>query len=98
MLAARHRSPSRAGRSCALAGFLCLAGLRAASAGVCNPVAIGVDTARADTSELAYYCRGQAQVFEAQDTLIHSISTWEPLRSWVDFHPRYLFITEVYSE
>jgi hypothetical protein len=65
--------------------------------GPCQPVTIGVDTTRADTLVMAYFCRGFGQTFLAPDTLIQSLSIWRPAQPPSDGQPRYLFITETDS-
>jgi hypothetical protein len=70
-----------------------------ASCDVCNfPVSVAVDPARADTTVLAYLCRGYGQVFLASDTLIQSISIWRPAQPPLDGRPRHLFITETITD
>jgi hypothetical protein len=66
-----------------------------ASSAVCDfRVKVAVDATRADTSVVAYFCRGYGQVFLAADTLIQSISIWRPAERALDGAPRHLFITE----
>ena len=71
---------------------------RAASDGCNYPVTIGVDLEQADTTTMAFSCRGIGQVFLAADTLIESISIWRgPWPPHLDAAPRRLFITETFS-
>jgi hypothetical protein len=44
---------------------------------------------------LACTCRGRAQEFFANYTLIHSISVWRPASQVVNAIPRHLYITDV---
>ena len=59
---------------------------------------IGVDPSLADTITAAYFCRGAGEVFAARDTLIKSISVWEPAVRGLDLYPRYLFVTGVHDD
>ena len=87
-----------AGATTVLIGLLWLPLAHEAAGSPCGPVEVGVGVAGADTAETVYFCRGQAQVFEAEDTLISSITVWNTPRSFVDVIPRFLFITEVLTE
>jgi len=53
---------------------------------------IGVDIASANSELFAFQCRGQAQTFVAQDTLIAAITIWKPPGDFVDRQKRYLFV------
>lgn len=66
----------------------------AAAAGICDGPVIGVEPARSDSVAYSYVCRGQAQVFDAADTLINAITVWGPPRVDPDYEPRYLFVLE----
>ncbi len=58
----------------------------------CSPTAIGVAASSADTTAPAWDCRGQAQTFYAQDTVISAITVWSPPRGYADYQLRTLFI------
>jgi hypothetical protein len=76
---------------------LCVVGGAASGAAAqeCTTNVVEVDTTRADTLVYAFYGRGFGQVFDAVDTLIHSISIWRPAMPDSDGQPRFLYVTAV---
>ncbi len=71
---------------------VCVAG--AADAQVCHGPIVGVDPGLSDSVAYSYFCRGEAQVFDAVDTLVRAITVWGPPHDYVDYEPRYLFVME----
>lgn len=89
-MSGRTWNPLYAGLAVACLSVGCL---RPAWGEICAPSSISVDHALADSSVLAWGCRGFGQVFLATDTLIQSISIWRPPQPALDGRPRFLFIT-----
>lgn len=59
----------------------------------CASYTVGIDPSRVDTALVNAFCGGWGQVFQAQDTLIRSISVWRPALPAADPYPYRLFIT-----
>ena len=98
-LFAQTRRPLAVMAAVGIAATLTYALRTPASAQDCLPTApAGVDIAVADTSVLAFFCRGVGEVFLATDTLIRSVSVWRPPMPALDGRARELFITEVFSD
>src|SRR5882672_5911811 len=69
----------------------------AAAGDSCATRAIGVNVTLANSELYAFQCRGQAQTFVADDTLVAAITIWKPPSAYIDRQNRYLFVLGTYA-